>query len=284
VRGLGIPLLLPLLAPLPERPAEGRFEMVAMDVGQGTAVLLRTRRHLLVYDAGPRYTEAADAGDRLLLPLLRARGEAQVDLLMLSHRDTDHVGGAASLLRQGRVRALASSLEAGHPLLAGPRPHQPCAAGQRWTWDGVAFEVLHPSADALARGSAQPNTLSCVLRVQDAAGASVLLSGDIEARQEVALALTDPAALRSTVLMVPHHGSQTSSSAVFLDAVAPRIAFVQAAYRSRFGHPAAPVLARYAERDVLLYRSDTCGAWTWTGQGPGTCERETRRRYWHHRP
>jgi competence protein ComEC len=84
--------------------------------------------------------------------------------------------------------------------------------------------------------------------------------------------------------MVPHHGSQTSSSTVFLDAVAPRIAFVQAAYRSRFGHPAPGVLARYAERGVSMRRSDTCGAWTWTGQGPGTCEREDARRYWHHRP
>jgi competence protein ComEC len=282
VRGLGLPLLLPLLAPLPERPAPGRFELVAADVGQGTAVLLRTARHLLVYDAGPVYSPEADAGDRVLLPLLRGRGETRVHRLILSHRDADHVGGAASLLRGLPVAAVSSSLEAGHPLRDGRVPHAPCRAGERWTWDGVAFEILHPP-DPAAPG-ARPNALSCVLRVSDAAGASVLLTGDIEAAQEAALALADRDALASTVLMVPHHGSKTSSSAVFLDAVRPRLAFVQAAYRSRFGHPAPEVLARYAERDVRLHRSDHCGAWTWDGSGSGRCARETGRRYWHHRP
>ena len=292
LRVLGLPLLVPLLVPLPTRPDPGRFELVAMDVGQGTAVLLRTRQHLLVYDTGPRYNAESDAGERLLLPLLRARGEQQVDLLMLSHRDADHVGGAASLLGQGRVKAISSSLEPGHALLTGGVPSQPCAAGQRWNWDGVGFEMLHPApgaplgaAHGTARaGGARPNALSCVLRVEDASGASVLLTGDIEARQEVALALTDPTSLASSVLMVPHHGSQTSSTEVFLDAVAPRIAFVQAGYRSRFGHPAPSVLSRYEARGVLMLRSDTCGAWTWDGRGQGLCQRRTHRRYWHHVP
>jgi competence protein ComEC len=282
LRLLGLALLLPLLWPLPTRPPEGRFELVAMDVGQGTAVLLRTRTHLLVYDSGPRYHAESDAGERLLLPLLRARGERRVDLLMLSHSDTDHVGGAASLLRQLPVAALASSLPPDHPLHAAGVPHRACAAGQRWTWDGVGFEVLHPAPGATEAPQPRPNAVSCVLRVQDAHGVSVLLTGDIEARQEVALALTDPQALASTALMVPHHGSRTSSSEVFLDAVAPRIAFVQAGYRSRFGHPAPPVLARYEARGIALRRSDTCGAWTWDGGGGGTCERQARRRYWHH--
>jgi competence protein ComEC len=280
LRLLGLPLMLPLLAPLPERPPPGRFELVALDVGQGSAVLLRTAKHLLVYDAGPQYAPDSDAGDRVLLPLLRARGETRIHQLLLSHRDGDHVGGARSLLQALPVDAVRSSLEPAHPLRALPVPHEACRAGQRWTWDGVDFEMLHP-ADPGAPG-ARPNTLSCTLRVVDAKGRSVLLTGDLEAAQEAALARVDPAALRSTAMMVPHHGSKTSSSAVFLEAVAPRIAFVQAGYRSRFGHPAPEVLARYAERGIAVVRSDRCGAWTWDGEGSGRCARGLRRRYWHH--
>ena len=102
LRLLGLPLLLPLLAPPVERPAQGDFEVVVADIGQGTAVLVRTREHLLLYDAGPKYSLEADAAQRVLLPLLRARGEGRIDLLMLSHRDSDHVGGAASLLAPPR--------------------------------------------------------------------------------------------------------------------------------------------------------------------------------------
>jgi competence protein ComEC len=280
LRWLGLPLMLPLLVPLPPRPAEGRFELVAVDVGQGTAVLLRTHGHLLVYDAGPRWTPESDAGDRILRPLLRARGERRIDALVLSHRDTDHVGGAASLLSMPVGRML-SSLEPAHPLRQAPVPHDDCRAGQAWAWDGVRFEVLHPPAPDM---SAKPNTQSCLLRVTDAAGRRVLLTGDLEAAQEAVLSLGAEAHhLRADVMMVPHHGSRTSSSAVFLDRVAPRIAFVQAAYRSRFGHPAPEVLARYAERAITVVRSDRCGAWTWDGAGPGVCTREADRRYWHHR-
>lgn len=285
LRALGAVLLLPMVWPAPSLPAPGRFELVAVDVGQGTAVLVRTRSHLLVYDAGPSWGPGSDAGERLLLPLLRARGERAIDLLVLSHGDADHVGGAASLRAGFAVHAVTSSLPAAHPLRGWPLPHEDCAAGRRWDWDGVRFEVLHPPPDALPASPAMPpNGLSCVLRVQDARGASALLTGDVEAAQEVALALAAPAALRAEVLMVPHHGSRTSSSEIFLDAVGPRIAFVQAAYRSRFGHPTPDVVARYEIRGIGVVRSDRCGAWTWRGEGGGVCERERSRRYWHHRP
>lgn len=284
VRALGAVLMLPLVWPAPVPPPPGRFEIVAADIGQGTSVLVRTRRHLLVYDAGPAWGAGSDAGQRLLVPLLRARGEQAVDMLLLSHSDTDHVGGAASLLASLPVTALVTTIAAEHPLRAASVPHADCTAGQRWRWDGVDFELLHPSPGTLpAPPGRRPNTLSCVLRVQDARGASVLLTGDLEAAQEAALALAAPAALRADVLMVPHHGSRTSSSEIFLDAVGPRIAFVQAAYRSRFGHPAPDVVARYDARGIGVVRSDRCGAWTWQGEGAGSCERDRRRRYWHHR-
>jgi competence protein ComEC len=289
LRACAVPLMLPLLAPPITRPAEGQFELVAADIGQGTAVLVRTRSHLLVYDAGPQLGAQSDAGSRVLVPLLRARGERRIDLLMLSHRDADHVGGAAALMAAVAVGELSSSLEPVHPLLAsaaGSRPHRRCDAGQRWTWDGVAFEVLHPRAEDHFPGAdvkVKPNALSCVLRIVDRNGRSALLTGDIEAAQELALVQREAAALKVELLLVPHHGSRTSSTSAFLDAVAPRTAIVQAAYRSRFGHPAPDVLARYAARGIAVQRSDRCGAFTWAADGGARCEREAARRYWHHR-
>ena len=277
-----IPLALALLLPPVQRPAEGAFDVVAADVGQGTAVLVRTRTHALLFDSGPVYSRESDAGQRVLVPLLRGRGDRRLDLLVLSHRDSDHTGGARSLFGALDVAALASSLEDGHPLLDGARPARRCVAGERWQWDGVDFAVLHPGADDYAR-TAKPNAMSCVLRVSGG-DRSVLLTGDIEREQESALVVAG-AALRSDVLVVPHHGSRTSSSAAFLDAVHPRIAVVQAGYRNRFGHPAPDVVERYRERGIAVVATAACGAWQWRADGgdDGSCERDAARRYWHHR-
>ncbi len=281
LRWLALPLVLPLLLPTLPRPAPGRFELVAADVGQGTAVLVRTRAHLLVFDTGPPYGPDSDAGQRVLLPLLRSRGERVVDELVLSHRDNDHVGGAASLLAGMPVRALRSSLPDDHPLRARGLPHSRCDDGQSWLWDGVRFDILHPAAADHARARS-PNAVSCVLRVVDALGRSALLTADIEAAQEAALLQRYGDSLASTILLVPHHGSRTSSSAAFLDAVRPEWSVVQAAYRSRFGHPAPEVMARYAERRLKVVRTDRCGAWTWH-DAEASCTREVQRRYWHWR-
>ena len=285
VRALGAALWLPVLLWQAPRPAPGSFELLALDVGQGNAVLVRTATHALLYDTGPRHSATSDAGARVLVPLLRALGE-RLDLVMLSHRDSDHTGGAAAVLAQQPQALLMGSLEAGHAL-ASLRPVQPCQAGQRWQWDGVDFEVLHPlpGAGTPAAGGRTPasNTLSCVLRIASQQGAVALLVGDIEKAQEQAL-LERAAPLAADVLLVPHHGSKTSSSAAFLDAVQPRTALVQAAYRSRFGHPAPEVVQRYRERGVQVIGSARCGAATWRSQQPAQvqCEREVQRRYWQH--
>ena len=279
LRGLALPLLLPLLWPPVARPARGSVELLAADVGQGTAVLVRTQSHLLVYDSGPQYSLDSDAGQRVLLPLLQARGEAAVHRLMISHSDSDHVGGAASLVAGMPVQALHSSLPLDHALLQRGLPHTRCQAGQQWQWDGVQFELLHP----LAEDYAQPrksNAMSCVLRIRDQAGRSLLLTGDIEAAQEAALVGRLGTALASSVLLVPHHGSRTSSTRPWLAAVAPQWAVVQAGYRSRYGHPAADVLGRHAELGIKVVRTDRCGAWLWQ-DGLASCTRDVRRRYWH---
>lgn len=280
-----VPLLVPLLCWQAPRPAPGQFELLAPDIGQGNAVLVRTATRTLLYDAGPRFSRESDAGHRVLVPLLRALGE-RVDVLMLSHRDADHTGGAAAVLAQQPGAALTGSIEAEHALQA-LRPATPCVAGQRWVWDGVAFEVLHPTG-AEPDHPARPNTASCVLRVASAEGgphaqAVALLVGDIEAAQEQALlARSNP--VKADVLLVPHHGSKTSSSPAFLDAVQPRTALVQAGYRNRFGHPAPEVLQRYAQRQVPVVESARCGAATWSSARPDVveCERDKGRRYWQH--
>jgi len=284
LRLLALPLALPLLMPPLDRPSAGQFELVALDVGQGTAVLLRTQRHLLVYDAGPQYSRETDAGQRVLLPLLRAQGESRIDRLVLSHRDADHTGGAAALLAGLPVDELHSSLEDGHPLHEAGAPSTRCVAGQSWDWDGVQFQMLHPFPDDYGRAR-KPNAVSCVLRVS-AGGRSALLAGDIEREQEGALVERSRDLLRSELLLVAHHGSRTSSTADFLDAVQPQVALIQAGYRNRFGHPVPEVLARLHERDVLVAASPSCGAWRWRSDRPaaaGVCERDRARRYWHHR-
>ncbi len=279
VRWLALPLALPLLWPPVERPSHGSFDLLAADVGQGTAVVVRTRHHTLVYDAGPQYSRDSNAGHRVLLPLLRSRGDARIDRLVLSHRDIDHVGGAAALLESLPVGELLSSLEPGHPLLGHAAQATRCDAGQAWSWDGVRFEVMHPPAADHDR-ALKPNALSCVLRVSDARH-SALLAGDIEREQEQTLVSARGSALKSDLLLAPHHGSRTSSSAAWLDAVQPGVAVFQAGHRNRFGHPAADVLARYRERGITIVTSPACGAYTWR-DGQGTCERDRARRYWHH--
>ena len=276
---LCLPLLWPVLFWSPARPAHGQFELLAADVGQGNAVLVRTAQHSLLYDAGPRYSAESDAGHRVLVPLLAQMGE-RLDVLMLSHRDSDHTGGAAAVLAMQPQAALWSSLEDEHPLHALRPGWTRCQAGQSWVWDGVVFEVLHPPPLALQPRKPKPNEVSCVLRIA-AAQASALLAGDIEARQELALVALG---LRPVdVLLAPHHGSKTSSSLPFLQALEPRIALVQAGYRNRFGHPAPEVVARYAQQGSQLVESTRCGAATWRSQAPAQvqCERTERQRYWH---
>ncbi|MBV5290986.1 MAG: DNA internalization-related competence protein ComEC/Rec2 [Curvibacter lanceolatus] len=277
-RCLGLPLMVPVLLWQVPGPAPGRFELLAVDVGQGTAVWLRTATQGLLYDAGPRYSPGSDAGERVLVPLLRAQG-ANLNTLVLSHRDTDHTGGAAAVLQaypQATLRASWNGVDAGMG-----RPARPCVAGERWLWDGVRFEVLHPVAAELKPG-ARSNALSCVLRVEDAQGRTALLTGDIERDQERAL-LARGAALRADFLLVPHHGSSTSSSEEFLQAVQPFVAVVQAGYRNRFGHPAERVMARYAALNIARASTPECGAVHWSSAEPArwACQRTLDRRYWH---
>lgn len=289
-RYLGFIACLPLLFQPVKTPLYGQFRVQFIDVGQGMAVLLETADHRLLYDTGPAYLAAQDAGSRIILPYLRQRGIASLDMLMISHNDSDHSGGMASVLRQIRVGQLRSSLTPGQlqaklpeSVARQPLPdHLACQAGQTWQWDGVSFELLHPGSGDLLTQTNKANARSCVLRVSNGQR-SLLLAGDIEAAQEqTLLARYSAAQLRAEVLLVPHHGSGTSSTPAFIAAVRPQIAVFQMAYQNRYRHPKSTVWQRYADFGVTRLRSDAQGAIQidFASSLSVISQRQQRKRYW----
>ncbi len=273
---------LPLVVPRPSGIEDGAFRLTALDVGQGASILVETRRRTLLFDAGPG-PESTNAGKRIVAPYLQAHGVARLDALVVSHGDADHAGGVSAVLESLDVRQLLGGLPPTHRLWDMGRDYRAdrlrCAAGQRWRWDGVEFEVLWPDPGPLPRRS---NEQSCVLKVS-APGMSALLTGDIGAPAERVLVNRAPDALRADVLLVAHHGSKTSSTEPFLDSVHPRVAIFQVGYRNRFRHPHPQVWSRFEARGITLARTDHDGAVRFAMNGGGlTLERyrESHARYW----
>ena len=258
--------VLPMLLIAPQHPLHGDMKVTVLDVGQGLSVVVQTAAHTLLYDAGARYSAQADAGGRIVLPYLQGEGVRQLDGFVVSHNDTDHSGGMATVLMQMPVSWLLSSLPQ-DLVLSGDVNRVKCFKGQRWTWDGVEFEVLHPQLDSYADAARTDNNRSCVLKITSVSG-SLLLTGDIEKSVESALvkfyedgsAAQKSTALRSDVMIAPHHGSKTSSSAGFIAAVQPSLTIFTAGYLNRFGHPRAEVLTRYEQAGSQILRSDYDGA------------------------
>lgn len=273
-RWLGLLLVVPALQASPARPLPGQVSITVLDVGQGLAVVLQTATKTLLYDTGPLYSAESDAGQRVVLPYLRALGIARLDTMIVTHGDSDHSGGAASVLSVMPVVRVLSPV----PEIAGDR----CKAGQSWEWDGVRFAILHPTGDPPGtKVRIKSNNLSCVLRVE-AGGQSMLLTSDIEAVDEAALIARDAAALKSDVLLVPHHGSKTSSTAGFIAAVGADKIIYPVGYLNRFGHPRSDVVARYG--NTPAWRTDRDGALTVRLAGDEVtvaAYREQRRRYWY---
>jgi competence protein ComEC len=280
-RWLGALLMLPLLATGAPRPVPGALRMTVLDVGQGLAVHVQTASHDLLYDTGPQFSDDADSGNRIILPYLRARGVQRLDGLVVTHQDKDHAGGAQSVMDGLPVAWLTASLPHDDPLRAAPVAQRRCVAGDGWTWDGVDFRFLHPSQSDYAGPAGSSNDMSCVLKVSAPDG-SVLLTADIEAGVESRL-LTGPADLHADIVVVPHHGSRSSSTPDFVAAVGARTAIFAVGYRSRFRHPHPLVVARYADTGAAILRTDQGGAITLDLTPGGIAirrERDLQRRYW----
>jgi len=278
LRSLGMVWCLPLLLQAPPRPAQGEFDLTVLEVGQGLSVVIETATHVLVYDTGPRFGRGTDAGALAVTPFLVAQGWTRIDKIVLSHGDLDHAGGLGSLARRWAQPALIANTS---------RPGwraQPCEEGKNWRWDDVEFALFKAELARVRKG----NDASCVLRVKGK-DASVLLPGDIEQRAERDLVTRIPAELRADVLIVPHHGSSTSSTPLFLSTVDPTLAVVSRGSGNRFKLPHEDVVKRYQDRDIVWLDTAELGAIRFRG-GPGGLlvepagHRQHRRRFWHTGP
>lgn len=259
----GTVLLALALGTAPDAVAEGEVRATVLDVGQGTAVIVETANHALLYDTGPAFPGSPGSGALVVLPALRGIGRGSLDVVVLSHGDNDHVGGADAVLRGVRVAAV----HAGDPRRGGTE--QRCSAGQRWRWDGVDFSVLSPAPEFPGAG----NNASCVILVEASRGraaregagvpARLLLAGDIEAAVEDGLELPPV-----DLLLVPHHGSRTSSSAAFVAATRARFAVVSAGFGNHFGHPHRDVVKRYRDIGAHIVSTGATGALRWSSAAP----------------
>ena len=276
-RWAGLWLLLPMLSLRPSAPAPGEAVVTLLDVGQGLSTVVQTRNHTLVYDAGPRYSPTFDTGSSVLIPWLRSQGIRRIERMLVSHGDNDHIGGLQSVMDSVPV----DRLSAGVPSAVNGFSVDACRQGERWLWDGVAFSVLHPPADHELIG----NNASCVLRIESAGGHVALLTGDIEARVEGRL-VAERAALSADVLVVPHHGSLTSSTSAFVDATGADTVLYPVGYRNRYHFPRPEIVERYQSAGARQYDSASHGAIRVTlpadGQAPpqATTWRCRAARYW----
>ncbi len=250
-RWLGVPMLLPMIFARIDPPDAGEFRFTLLDVDQGLAGVVETRNHTLVFDTGARFSDRFDMGSAVVAPFLRSRNIQSVNRLVISHADNDHIGGARSLNKLIHIEEIHTSARESIDW----RRVDECKAGQNWTWDGIEFQMLAP----LTIHSKRENDNSCVLRIQSRS-AAILLTGDIEKATESELVTHYGARLASDYLVVPHHGSNTSSTSGFLDSVRPKYALIPAGYRNRYGFPRPQVIARLNRAGAELYNTAISGA------------------------
>ncbi len=274
-RWLGLFWMLPLLLPRLERPEPNEVWFTLLDVGQGLAAVVRTRQHTLVYDTGAKFSEHFNTGEAVVVPYLRRQQTDNIDALVISHADNDHIGGAEAVLAAWPDTPVITSV----PERFSDNRARFCRSGQSWHWDGVEFSFLHP-ADL---GPAQDNNLSCVLKVSTGEH-SILLSGDIEKQAEFYLLRHAAGNLAADVLIAPHHGSKTSSTPEFINAVNPEWVLFPVGYRNRFRFPNEAIIARYESRGVRMLDTARHGAIEIRIDAGGmtvTRHRQQARRFWH---
>ena len=256
VRWLLVPLMLPLVFSRSGSPETGSYRVTFLDVGQGSAVIVRTATRVLAYDTGAQFSASFSAADAVIIPYLRWHRIDTLDALVVSHSDNDHSGGVDELLAHLHVGKLWHSQPLATFIDSVPEVDSAdCESGIAWHWDDVRFEFLHPPPNF----NASDNNLSCVLRITSASGERTLLTGDIEREAEVLLL---PTAGPADILMVPHHGSLTSSSIDFVLATRPTYAVYTVGHNNRFGFPKPEVIQRYHSVNTHQISTSASGALT----------------------
>ena len=229
--------------------SKDELQIVLLDVGQGLAMVIETPNTVSIYDTGPKYSSGFTVADAVLLPYLRRRGIEKIDNLIISHADNDHIGGYQAVQDAFLVERVLSSRVDKVP------EADLCKAGQSWKADATKFTIIGP-AEGTPEGS---NNLSCVLKIEHL-GVTVLLTGDIEKKVERFMVRNNKRELRADIMLVPHQGSKTSSTNVFLDAVSPTAALLAAGYKNHYGHPHASVLERYEKRGIKVFSTIESGS------------------------
>lgn len=273
-RHMAVFMFTPLVFLHVQRPNFAEVTLTLLDVGQGLATLISTQHHHLVFDTGSRSPDGLDMGAAVVLPAIYQQGIKSLDTLIISHGDNDHSGGGQSLSEQLKIDRILSS----DPTWAERPTAEYCQTGQQWHWDGVEFRILAPPAT----GFIKENNNSCVLQITTT-GQHLLLTGDIEAEAEQWLVEQFGSALASTVLIVPHHGSKTSSTQAFLDQVQPTLSLVSSGYLNRFHFPHPTVSQRYhAIGSRYLNTADSGAIYIHTQDKDlsVTTERQKHRHYW----
>ncbi len=253
-RWLGVIWLLPLLIWRPIGPKPGEVWLTLLDVGQGLATIVRTQHHVMIYDTGPKYSATFDTGAAVVVPYLRQQGVNNVDLMVISHGDNDHIGGAQAVLQNLHVKSILTSVPQRFP--AGDAKY--CEAGQSWKWDGVIFKVLSPPSQY---NNLEGNNASCVVQIQDGKN-SILLTGDIQALAEKGLVHKYHDKLHAAILVAPHHGSNTSSTKAFVSAVFPQYILFPTGFLNKFKFPSKKVLVRYEQIHAEAFNTAQSGAIT----------------------
>lgn len=281
LRFLGPFLLFPMLFGVSGNAPEEGYRVVVMDVGQGLAVLIQTENHALLYDTGPRFGNS-NAGDRIVIPVLRNMGISHLDVMVISHGDQDHRGGAEAVLEAYPDAALIATRSFG----LSPKSFRRCGRGLEWRWDGIRFRFLHPDTNGHPDRWSD-NDGSCVLLVEGPSG-SLLLPGDIEHAAENYL--LEQAVLRPVdVVIAPHHGSATSSGPSMVAQLKPRYVVFAAASGNRWGFPRADVQQRWSAVGACLLTVGDTGALIFESAPAGALELHWRnrldaRRFWTRMP
>jgi competence protein ComEC len=277
LKPLALLLFVPMMLPPDNASEELSLDttVTVLDVGQGTAVVIRSGDRALLYDTGGGDPDGLNAGVTAVLPFLRQLGITSLDTLIISHQDLDHSAGAAAVLEAMKVSRFRFGGE--RSAATGGRP---CLAGEAWRWPGgQVFQFLSPAVEVPVRS----NDSSCVLLLQ-VGGYRFLLPGDIEEERERALARYWGEQLRSDWLLAGHHGSGTSSSLTFLKRVQPEVVIFSSGYANRFGHPHPSVVERLRQRESRTHATAAEGALEFT-IAPGQilrveAHRQSARRYW----